>query len=193
MVYNLAKIVCSFVIMLLFRVQVTGAENFPVNGPVIVYSNHKSMWDPVLIGCILKRPVFVMAKQELFKNPFLGLLLRSINAFPVNRDMADRKAIRKCLKILAEDKVLGIFPEGKRSKTGELLEPEPGIALIAVKSRNAKLVPIAIKGGYGWFSKINVVIGKPIKTDTSDGKMNSKSLKDFSMQIFKEVANMMSH
>ncbi len=191
MLYNLAKFICSLVILLLFKVEVKGMENFPKDGPVIVYSNHKSMWDPILIGCVLKRPVFFMAKQELFENPLFGLLLRGINAFPVKREIADRKAIRKGLKILSEGKVLGIFPEGKRSKTGELLEPEPGIALMAIKSGNAKLVPVAIKGDYKWFSKIKVVIGEAIELKTDDKRLSSAQLKDMSMKIFKEVAKIM--
>jgi 1-acyl-sn-glycerol-3-phosphate acyltransferase len=189
--YNLARFICNLVIMLLFKVEVIGLEDFPKDGPVIVYSNHKSMWDPILIGCVLKRPVFFMAKQELFKNSLFGLLLRGINAFPVKREMADRKAIRKGLEILSEGKVLGIFPEGKRSKTGELLEPEPGIALMAVKSGNTKLVPVAIKGGYKWFSKINVIIGKAMELKTDDGRLSSAQLKDISVKIFKEVAKIM--
>ena len=69
MFYNLAKFICSILIKVLFRIQVEGLENFPEEGAVIVYSNHKSWWDPVVVGCVLKRPIFFMAKKELFKIP----------------------------------------------------------------------------------------------------------------------------
>lgn len=192
MLYSVAKILCTLVISILFRIKVTGLENFPEKGPVIVYSNHKSMWDPIIIGCILKRPVFFMAKEELFRYPIFGFILKKINAFPVKRGTPDRSAIKMGIQVLNEDKVLGIFPEGTRSKTGNLLDPEPGIAMIFLKSQNASLVPVAIKGNYRWFSAIDVIIGKPIKFDIPEEKINSKRLKEISAEIFNEVFQLMS-
>lgn len=192
MLYNLAKFLCTIAISVIFKLNITGMEYFPEKGPVIVYSNHKSMWDPVIIGCILKRPVYFMAKEELFKIPVFGFLLKHIHAFPVKRGTPDRNAIKRGVQVLAENRVLGIFPEGTRSKTGELLEPEPGIAMIYAKSGNAAMVPVAIKGNYRWFSRIEVVIGKPIKMEIVGEKINSRKLKEISITIFKEVSRLMS-
>ncbi|WP_422443775.1 lysophospholipid acyltransferase family protein [Thermoanaerobacterium sp. DL9XJH110] len=192
MLYNLAKAICSVIIHLLFRIHVDGIHNFPEEGPVIIFSNHRSMWDPVIIGCVLKRPVYFMAKQELFKIPVFGFVLRNINAFPVRRDNADRKAIKRGLEILSSGKVLGIFPEGTRSKTGELLKPEPGIALMAVRSKNAALVPIAIKGSYRWFSDIYVKIGKPTGVKVNDERLSSQKLCEISERLFVEISKLMA-
>jgi 1-acyl-sn-glycerol-3-phosphate acyltransferase len=190
--YNLAKFLCTLVISFLFRINTTGLEHFPEEGPVIIYSNHKSMWDPIIIGCILKRPVYFMAKEELFKIPVFGFILKHIHAFPVKRGMPDKSAIKRSLQVLAENHVLGIFPEGTRSKTGKLLEPEPGIAMIYLKSRNADIVPVAIKGSYRWFSRIDVVIGRPVKLEVAEEKINSQRLKEISINIFNEVSKLMS-
>lgn len=190
--YNIAKFVCNIVISILFRLDIKGLQYFPEKGPVIVYSNHKSMWDPIIIGCILKRPVYFMAKEELFKTPVFGFILKKINAFPVKRGSADRSAIKRCIQVLEANRVLGIFPEGTRSRTGELLEPEPGIAMIYAKSRNAIMIPVAIKGNYKWFSRIEVIIGKPINIQISEEKITSQKLKEISITIFKEVSKLMS-
>jgi len=193
MFYNLAKFVCSLLIKLLFRVRVEGVENFPEEGAAIVYSNHKSWWDPVVVGCVLKRPIFFMAKKELFEIPVFGYILKLLHAFPVNRGAPDRKAIRKALEVLNEKKVLGIFPEGTRSKDGVLKEPEPGIALLATKVKDVALVPVAIKGDFRFLNPILIKIGKPIRLSLDDKeKLKSRDLSDLSRAIFDEVAKMLA-
>lgn len=193
MFYNLAKFVCSLLIKLLFRVRVEGVENFPEEGAAIVYSNHKSWWDPVVVGCVLKRPIFFMAKKELFEIPVFGYILKLLHAFPVNRGTPDRKAIRKALEVLNEKKVLGIFPEGTRSKDGVLKEPEPGIALLATKVKDVALVPVAIKGDFRFLNPILIKIGKPIRLSLDDKeKLKSRDLSDLSRAIFDEVAKMLA-
>ncbi|MCF6096768.1 1-acyl-sn-glycerol-3-phosphate acyltransferase [Thermovorax subterraneus] len=192
MLYNLAKFICSILIKVLFRIQVEGLENFPEEGAVIVYSNHKSWWDPVVVGCVLKRPIFFMAKKELFEIPVFGFILKSLNAFPVNRGAPDRKAIKRALEVLEGEKVLGIFPEGTRSKDGILKEPEPGIGLLATKVKDVALVPIAIKGQYKFFSPIFVKIGKPFKLTLDEKeKLSSRDLSNLSKAIFEEVSKML--
>lgn len=193
MFYNLAKFVCSLLIKLLFRVRVEGVENFPEEGAAIVYSNHKSWWDPIVVGCVLKRPIFFMAKKELFEIPVFGYILKLLHAFPVNRGAPDRKAIRKALEVLNEKKVLGIFPEGTRSKDGVLKEPEPGIALLATKVKDVALVPVAIKGDFRFLNPILIKIGKPIRLSLDDKeKLKSRDLSDLSRAIFDEVAKMLA-
>lgn len=192
MFYNLAKFICSILIKMLFKIQVEGMENFPDKGAVIVYSNHKSWWDPVIVGCILKRPIFFMAKKELFEIPVFGFILKRLNAFPVNRGTPDRKAIKKALEILNEKKVMGIFPEGTRSKNGVLKEPEPGIALLATKVKDVLLVPVAIKGEYKFLNPILVRIGKPIKLSLDEKeRLSSRDLSNLSKVIFDEVSKLL--
>lgn len=192
MFYKIARFFCRILVNLVFKINITGLEHFPKDGAVIVYSNHKSNWDPILIGCALERPVFFMAKHELFKIPILRLIMKKVNAFPVKRQNADRNAIRTALNILKEEKVLGIFPEGTRNRSGKLMEPEQGIAFIAAKSRNTILVPVAIKGNYGLFSRVDLVFGKPKKLCFSNEKVTSKKRKQISRDLFFEIEKLMS-
>lgn len=190
--YSFFWFTCRTLVRFLFNVEVTGAEQFPEEGPVIVYSNHKNNWDPFIIASHVNRPVHFMAKVELFKNPIIGFLLRQINAFPVKRGTADRKAIKNAFKVLEEKSVLGIFPEGTRNSSGYLLEPEPGIALLTVKNKDAMLVPAAIKGSYKPFSRIQLIFGSPYRPQTGEEKYNSQKLKELSIEIFSHVHRLMS-
>jgi 1-acyl-sn-glycerol-3-phosphate acyltransferase len=186
MLYTIGKILFSIIFSLLFKWEITGAENIPDKGPLIICSNHISWWDPPLVGCSIKRRIYFMAKEELFKNPLLGYVLKAVGAFPIKRGEADRKAIKKSLEILEQAKVLGIFPEGTRSKTGELQKPEPGVALIALKS-NAQILPVAIKGPYKLFKPVKVIVGKPYRLSYSGGKLTTEVLQQNSEQIMEKI------
>ena len=151
---------------LLYRYRVNGAENLPAEGKCILCPNHLHAFDPAFIIVTLKRQVCFMAKAELFENRFLGFLLRKLGAFPVVRGAGDGKALEEAERILNSDKVFGIFIEGSRSKTGELLRPRAGAALMAFKT-GAPVVPCCItpqKGKLKLFSKTLVTYGKPITT-----------------------------
>lgn len=125
--------------------RVEGRENIPAEGPVILVANHISYLDPPLLGAALERPVHFMAKAELFRNRIIGNILRRVHAFPVERGTADRRAIRQSLELMSEGKVLAMFPEGTRSRTGELLPGQSGVAMIALRSR-AMVIPAGIAG-----------------------------------------------
>lgn len=125
--------------------QVTGTENVPPSGPVILAANHISYLDPPLLGSALQRPVYFMAKAELFEIPVFGPILRRVHAFPVVRGTADRRAIRRSLELLEQGEVVALFPEGTRNREADLLPPQGGIALIALRS-NAVVIPTGISG-----------------------------------------------
>lgn len=152
----------------IMRWKVYGLENFPREGAVIMVSNHVSIWDPVVAACSVTRDVSFMAKEELFSNPLLAKLFRRLGAFPVKRGQGDTSAIRNSLKVLKSGQVLGLFPEGTRSKTGDLQKGLPGMILLMEKSK-APIVPIRVSGTknfitQGW-GNIEVIIGKPITPD----------------------------
>ena len=114
-----------------------------------------------------------MAKEELFETPILKHLLPGLNAFPVKRGMSDREALRKGLSILRDGNVLGIFPEGTRSETGELQKGLAGCGFFALRT-DALVVPCAIIGPYKKFKRLKVVYGQPI--DFSVYKQEGKKL-----------------
>ena len=102
-----------------------------------------------------------MAKEELFEAPILKSLLPSLQAFPVKRGMSDRQAMRKALSVLKDGEVVGLFPEGTRSKNGELQKGLAGAGFFALRG-NAVVMPCAIIGPYKPFKRLKVVYGKPI-------------------------------
>lgn len=145
--------------------KVQGVENMPSEGPVILAINHVSMWDPVVAASSVPRHVSFMAKEELFSIPVLGKIFSKLGAFPVKRGHGDMNAIRQSLAILKGGGVLGLFPEGTRSKSGEIQKGLPGMVLLMEKSQ-ASVVPVKVRGTKhmfikGW-GKINIVIGKPL-------------------------------
>jgi 1-acyl-sn-glycerol-3-phosphate acyltransferase len=124
---------------------VYGAENIPETGAAIVASNHVSMTDPPLVPSCIERPVFVMAKEELFKIPLVGKALRKVRSFPVKRGAPDRNALRTAIKLLDEGHIVLIFPEGERGPGGDQLLPsQRGLSLIASKSK-APIIPAYTK------------------------------------------------
>lgn len=167
--------------------KIEGAENIPVSGPLIVCSNHISLLDPPLIGSSIQRQVFFMAKEELFHIPVLSFLIRRFGAFPVKRGAGDRSALRTSLEVLNRGDILGIFPEGTRSKTGQLGEAHPGVSLFAIKG-NAMVVPAAIIGPYRMFRPIRVIFGKPMDlSHYKSVKLTSFVLEEVSQKIMNEI------
>ena len=162
-----------------------GVENMPTEGGVIVAANHMSNWDPPFLASFLQRPVSYMAKQELFEIPVFGTIIRWLFAFPVRRGAADRSAIKAAVKELRAGRCVGIFPEGTRSKDGEIHHFGSGVALLASMS-GAPVVPAVILGT-DKMKKLRVVYGKPM---TFEGKANRETLEEFSRKLHGEVVRM---
>ena len=127
----------------LFRGSTQGLEHVPMEGPLVVASNHGSHLDPPLLGHALGRPVAFMAKAELFAIPLLGALIRACGAYPVRRGASDREAIRTATAKLEEGWATGVFLDGTRQANGRVNNPLPGAALLAARS-GAPLLPVAI-------------------------------------------------
>ncbi|KAB7708895.1 1-acyl-sn-glycerol-3-phosphate acyltransferase [Bacillus aerolatus] len=159
--YSIARTVVKSILMPLYRIEVHGREHFPKEGGVLLCSNHIDNLDPPVVGITAPRPILFMAKEELFKVPVFGKMLTNLNAFPVKRGMSDREALRKGLKFLKEGKVLGLFPEGTRSKTGEIGRGLAGAGFFALRT-DAYVVPCVIVGPYKMLGKLKVVYGPPI-------------------------------
>lgn len=193
MFYFLVKTVSRLIFQLFFRATVEGEENLPSEGAVILAANHMSNCDPPLLGCLMRREVCYMAKIELFQNPVFGAAIRACHAFPVKRGTADRTAIKHALELLAEGKCLGLFPEGTRSKTGEMQEAEVGIGLFAARSQ-APVVPAAIIGTDKVFSpghrfpQLKVVVGKPMFYEGN--RKDKTAMAAFSQAVAAEIGRL---
>lgn len=159
--YPLGKALCTAVLKPFYRIKVIGQENFPKDQGVLLCTNHIDNLDPPVVGLTAPRPVHFMAKEELFQLPMLKSILPNVNAFPVKRGLSDRQAIRKALELLRSGQVVGMFPEGTRSKTGEIGKGLTGAGFFALKG-DALVMPCAIIGPYRPFKQLKVVYGEPI-------------------------------
>ncbi len=130
---------------LLLRMRVEGTENVPLEGGLLVLSNHLHNADPLLIAIACPRPVHFMAKRELMTIPVIGRIIRFGGTFAVDRGRADRTAIRRSEATLRQGIALGMFPEGSRSRSRQIERTMPGAGLIALRG-DAPIVPVAITG-----------------------------------------------
>lgn len=162
--YSFARAIVSLIFKPLYRIETIGLEHFPKDGGVLLCSNHISNFDPIVVGISVPRMVRYMAKEELFEVPILGKIVQMCNAFPVKRGLSDRGALRTGIQILKDGHTLGLFPEGHRSKTGELGKGLAGAGFFALRT-DAQVVPCAVIGPYKTLRKLKVVFGMPIDMD----------------------------
>ena len=178
---------------LLYRYKVKNKGSIPAEGGVILASNHLSFADPVLLGLCEKRRLYFMAKKELFRNKFAAAVIRALGAFPVERGAGDGKAIKTGEEILREGNVMTIFLEGGRSKTGELMRPRSGCALLAQQT-GFPVVPCCItKRNFNrMFSKTIIHFGEPISFEELGftAECGRRELRNATNKIMDEIKKM---
>lgn len=135
-----------------FRWRVNHSERVPLTGPVILASNHASFIDPPLICAGVRRVVYSLARESLFRNPIAGAILRSWNVVPVDRDGGGAKGLRIILDKLAAGGAILLFPEGTRTSDGQLLPAKAGVGLAIIKS-DCPVVPVRLFGTFEAFGR----------------------------------------
>ena len=141
--YSIAKVATNIMIHLFYKMKYEGVENIRSGGGYMVCSNHRTNMDPLFIAQKIKPQLFFMAKQELFQNKFVGMIIKGLGAFPVERGKGDSGAIDFAVDTLKSGKVLAMFPEGTRSKDGIPQRPKSGAALVAMQT-HADILPVGI-------------------------------------------------
>ena len=159
---------------LLFDLKVYGRENVPKEGGALLLSNHQSFMDPVLVAVKLQRPVSYMAKLQLFEDkPFFAWLIRSLHAFPIKRNSADVAALKQAIARLEEGNLLNIFPEGTRTRDGQIGKILPGVVVV-IRRAGVPVVPVVIDGSFQAWPRwrklphphpIRLKYGPPLKTE----------------------------
>lgn len=181
----------------LTRWKVTGKENVPRDGALLVVANHVNLADPPLLAVSIDRKALVMAKEELFRYPVVSYCVRHFGAFSVRRGHLDRQALRQSLQVLSDGMALIVFPEGRRSRSGQLRPGFPGAARLACLS-GAQILPVGIVGtrnikGLGWLvrrPRITVNIGRPF-TLSPGSKLTKTELVDHTTTIMRHIAEML--
>jgi len=161
---------------LVMRIEAEGSENVPKEGPVILACNHVTNFDIFPMQLSISRPIFFMAKAELMSNPIMEYFLRKGGAFPVHRGKKDEWAKRHAEKVLEHGQVLGIFPEGTRSRGRGLQTAKTGMARFAIKY-NCPIVPMGINGSHRVLkefprrTRVQVKIGAPLYPQSDEGPL----------------------
>ncbi|HXC45503.1 MAG TPA: lysophospholipid acyltransferase family protein, partial [Solirubrobacteraceae bacterium] len=172
--HRLARAVLVPFFLLYLRIDRRGREHIPSSGPVLLAANHRSFLDPFVIGALTRRPVYYMAKRELFERRWQAWLLNSLGAFPVDRGHGDEQAMDTARAILQRGDCVVIFPEGTRVRSGPLGAPRRGVGRLALQT-GALVVPIAVIGTEdvrrGWRirpRKVMLRCGRPLRFPRSE-------------------------
>lgn len=196
MFYKVVISIIRLYLRIFNRWTIIGKENIPQQGPLVLIGNHVSYWDPVVLACSVNRVVHFMAKEELFRVPVFRQIIRGLHAFPIKRGKPDKNALRYSAEILTKGEVLALFPEGTRSKTGELLPFYPGAALFALRAK-APVVPIIMLGNRTTFpltirGKIEVRIGQPMYFhDLIEQKFGGEEIEKATIVIREEMLRLL--
>ncbi len=184
--YRVARAICRFVCVVLWRYRAVGVENVPRSGPLIVASNHLSYLDPVALGVGLPRMLTFLAKKELFAIPVLGALVRGCGAYPLDREAGGVAAVRAALRVLKDGRCVGIFPEGTRNLSGAA--PEKGGAAFLAALSGAPVVPAAVTGTKDAkrFAQIRVAYGKPMAI-VRNRKADDDDLEKWTAEIMRRI------
>ena len=155
------KFLFKIIAIILYRPKIVGKENLPKDTGALLCPNHVHNLDSAVIVAMFKRKVNVLAKEELFKNRSICWLADLFGIYPVKRGKADLQAIKISLKLLKNDELLLMFPEGTRHGLDKGKKPKNGAVLIAATA-GKPIIPIGIQGSFKPFRKVIVNIGKPI-------------------------------
>ena len=184
--YKFSRFLLRVWLKLFYRFEAIGVENLQPNKAYILCPNHQSNWDPPLVGIPLSMIVHFMAKEEMFKVPILKQMITAYGAYPVNRERMDKNTYRTTTRLLVENKIIFIFPEGTRS-SGVARE---GAATFAIRT-NTPIVPVAIVGTYRLFSKMTVIYGTPLTFTHLDDLPKDEKVKAATAEIMKAIHKLM--
>lgn len=181
--YKLFKPLLGPIYKFYYHPTIINKEYIPKDGPIIIVGNHKHIMDQCAVIVSTKRIVHYMAKKEYFDGPF-AWFFKITGCISVNRSIHDKKATEQALTYLKNNEVVGLFPEGTRNKTKNILIPFKYGAISMAKKMNCLIVPFGITGNYKFRSKnLKIEFAKPFKV----GNMKIEEANELLMSIIKEI------
>ena len=195
-VYCWGRRLAQFCFRAFGRMEISGAECVPQNGPLIVVCNHISLNDPPLLVASIPRPLFFIGKQELFKNPLSRLAMRVFHVSPFNRSAAGIDAVRVMMQNLERDRAVVIFPEGHRSPDHALQKGKLGVIFLALKSQ-APILPVAVTGTHRFpiwriafpFRRMKTSIGPPFSLPVIEGRVSREVMSSLLDMVMVRIAD----
>lgn len=179
--YRVIKIILTPIFFLIYRPVITGKENIPNTGSLVLAGNHTNWKDPLLLISAQSRQVHFLAKIELFSG-IIGIVVKGIGCVPVNRKIHDKGALNSAKEVLKNGEVIGIFPEGTINRTNDIVMPFKIGAVKMAKDTDSTIVPFVITGKYN-------VLGKRIKIEFLKGRKVSKDLDIENRTLMKDISN----
>ncbi|MBR6690720.1 MAG: 1-acyl-sn-glycerol-3-phosphate acyltransferase [Bacilli bacterium] len=185
MFYSICKVVLGFIFKIYYKPIIIGKENIPKSGPIVVAGNHVHLFDQCLTILSTKRYLCYMAKKEYFDDKKVAWFFKWNGCIPVDRSKKDSNAKEKAFEVLKNKGAIGIFPEGTRNRTKELLQPFKYGAVSLAKKTDATIVPFAITGEYKFRSKsLKIIFGKPFN-------VKNMTLEEANDKLYKEVLKLL--
>lgn len=167
LIYRMAKLCVWLYLHAIFRFQVLGRQNIPRRGGILLAANHTSAYDPPAVGCVIPRPCYFLAKKELFSSRLKRLVLTLARCIPVDRADIGHGTVRRINTLLGSGDAILLFPEGTRTRTGEMGGRKNGVGLIAVQNQ-VDVVPVhvgglfKVRGSVFRRPRITIAFGEPI-------------------------------
>ena len=169
----------------MYRIKIKGKENIPKEGAVLICPNHVHALDSAVFIAHSKRKINVLAKEELFKGRIKEWFADLFGIYPIKQDSADIEAIKTSLRVLKNGEPLMIFPEGTRNGLEKRAPLKNGPVVLAIKS-GTPIVPVGINGTFKFWTKVRIIIGKPISYEQYKDKIKEK---EFVSSLTSELMN----
>lgn len=186
MLYRVLRVILIIFIRPIMRVHVNGLENLPENNDYILCANHKSNWDPIFLAISIPNQIHFVAKKEITTWPIIGWIVKKLGVIPVERDGRDLASLKHCIKLLKEDKTIGIMPEGTRTMNIDRSNMKDGVSFMALKAK-ADIIPVEIISTFKPFRKTFVNIHKPVRVGKYLDMKTKVAMEEMTNEVFTKI------
>lgn len=187
---KIIKFTLKILVLIVYRPKIVGLKNIEEEKGALICPNHVHALDSAVIVLTNKRKINVLAKESLFKNRFVKWLADIFGIYPVKLRSKSMESVKISLKLLKNNELLMIFPEGTRNGMAKGVKPKDGAVKLAIKA-NVPIIPVGIQGNFKFFKKIKVNIGKPIYYNVSKEEVNNRETLDkLTEELMQEIVKL---